>query len=180
MEDDHEVAFHRDHVSDTPMDDTLPDEINDMEVAPVGPGLPDAFMEENESLECEAHFRALQARRREEETKLELQRYHIIMDKNNVVKELLQMYRDNEAISSQKLVISFEGEQANGEGLLRELYSLFWESFFSQNCEGSNQYTLCVSPNLSEEDFIALGRLITHMFIQCGTFLVKLCLMKSC
>ena len=43
----------------------------------------------------------------------------------------------------------------------------FWELFFSRNCEGSNQYTPCVSPNLSEEDFIALGRLTTHMIIQC-------------
>lgn len=174
MEDDHEVAFHRDHVIDTPMDDTLPDEINEMEVAPIGPGLPDVFMEDDESLDCEAHFCALQGQRREEERKLEVQRYHIIVDKNNVVKELLQMYRDEEAIPSQKLVVSFEGEQANGEGLLRELYSLFWESFCSQNCEGSNQYTLCVSPNLSKEDYIVLGRLITHMFIQCGTFPVKL------
>ena len=39
---------------------------------------------------------------------------------------------------------------------------------------GNRKYTLCVSPNLSEEDFTALGRLITHMFIQCGTFPVKL------
>lgn len=147
-------------------------EVNDQtyQVAPVEPDLPEVFMEGDESEEVEAHFHTLQARRGEEE----LQRYHITVDKNNVVKQLLEMYREDEAISSKKLVVSFQGEQANGDGLLRELYSLFWESFFSQYCEGSNQYTLCVSPNLLEEDFVALGRLITHMFIQCGTFPVKL------
>ena len=107
-------------------------------------------MEGDESLEIEAHFHTLQARRKEEEAKLELQRHHVIMDENNVVKQLLEMYREDKAISNNK---------ANGDGLL---------------CEGSNQYTLCVSPNLCEEDFTALGRLITHMFIQCGTFPVKL------
>lgn len=151
-------------------------EMNDQtyQVAPVGLDLPEVIMEGDKSLGIEAHFHTLQARRREEETKLELQRHYIIVDKNDVVKQLLEMYRKDEAISNNKLVVSFEGEQANGDGLLRELYSLFWESFFSQNYEGSNQYTLCVSPNLSEEDFTALGRLITHMFIQCGTFPVKL------
>lgn len=144
------------------------------QVAPVGLDLPEVIMEGDESPGIEAHFHTLQARRREEETKLELQRHYIIVDKNDVVKLLLEMYHEDEAISNNKLVVSFEGEQANGDGLLRELYSLFWESFFSQNCEGSNQYTLCVLPNLSEEDFTALGRLITHMFIQCGTFPVKL------
>lgn len=204
MEDDHEVAFYGYHLSGETLENTLADqiedknategkvnsneghfqetdkgedrwaEINDHQVAPVGPELPEVIMEGDESLETEAHFHTLQARRGEEERKLELQRHYVIVDKNNVVKQLLEMYREDEAISNNKLVVSFEGEQANGEGLLRELYSLFWESFFSQNCEGSNQYTLCVSPNLSEEDFTALGRLITHMFIQCGTFPVKL------
>jgi len=94
------------------------------QVAPVGHDLPEVIMEGDESLEIEAHFQTLQARRREEEIKLELQRHHVIVDKNNVVKQLLEMYRKDKAISNNKLVVSFEGEQANGNELLQELYSL--------------------------------------------------------
>lgn len=72
-----------------------------------------------------AHFSTLQAQRRKEERKLKLQRYHVIVDENNVVKELLEVYCDDEAISSHKLVVSIRREQANCGGLTQKLYFPF-------------------------------------------------------
>jgi len=60
------------------------------------------------------------------------------VDKNNVVKQLLEMYRKDKAISNNKSVVSFEGEQANGNGLLQELYSLLGIVLLSKLREATN------------------------------------------
>ncbi len=64
----------------------------------------------------------------------------------------------------------FKGEDAVGDGIRREIYAVFWENFLTHYCEGVDQLAFIVSPALTLEDYVALGRLLTHQFLQTGLF----------
>lgn len=63
-----------------------------------------------------------------------------------------------------------KGDDTAHDGVRREVYSVFWDSFVSSYCEGCCRFTFSVSAALSQGDFVAIGRLLTHQFIQTGTF----------
>ena len=113
----------------------------------------------------------LEAKRKEENGKL-AESMHIVISRHDVVAELLKLYQDNEILAKQ-LVPSFQEDDATGDGVLREMYSLFWEHFLTQNCSGSSQFSLALSPQVTE-NYIAIGRIITHQFLQCASFPVQL------
>ena len=149
--------------------------------------LPDIIMEEDKPSpddprsveeESQAHFKTLEERRQREAEKLKRDE-HLVVNKQDTMKELLKRYKEDSGCwTESKLMVSFEDEDASGDGLLRELYSFLGESFIAQNCKGSSQFTFCVTPNLSPEDYSAVGQPITHQFIQCGSFPVRLA--KAC
>lgn len=60
------------------------------------------------------------------------------------------------------------------KGVLREVYSLFWDEFLSKQSDGHSEFTIPVGPNLSDEDYVILGRILSHQFIQCGTFPLRI------
>ena len=95
-----------------------------------------------------------------------------LIGRHDVVKELLSLYRD-EGILCSKLSVSFIGETALGDGVLREVFSTFWDSFLVRFCEGNKQYCFVPRPSLTDEDYLALGRIITHQFVLTGTFPVQ-------
>lgn len=72
------------------------------------------------------------------------------------------------------IVSTFEGEEASGNGVLREVYSLFWNDFIRDNCDGSSQFALKLLPQMTVEKYETIGRIITHQFLQCGSFPVQL------
>lgn len=113
---------------------------------------------------AQERYSTLETRRCNEEEKLE-SNIHLVGSKHKVMEELLERYRDNQILES-KIAVCFEEEDTSGDGLVRELYSLFWETFISQNCEGSSQFTVCVSPHLSTEDYTAVGRIIYFFSVE--------------
>ncbi|KAJ7377204.1 hypothetical protein OS493_030404 [Desmophyllum pertusum] len=50
-----------------------------------------------------------------------------------------------------------------------EKYTVFWDNFVSSYCEGCSHFTFSVSAALSQDDFVAIGRLLSHQYIQTGT-----------
>ena len=46
---------------------------------------------------------------------------------------------------------------------------MFWDNFVYCYCEGASHFTFSVSAALSQDDFVATGRILTHQFIQTGT-----------
>ena len=146
-QEDNRLVFRRE-------EDKFPSHFSDPSypVPPIEPELPNVILEgdEKDNQAMETLYSKLQARRQEEEEKLDTNKLHIIVDKSNVVNQLLEMYREDDAVSTSKLIVSFEGEESSGEGLLRKPYSLFWESFISQNCDGSPF-------SRSEKEWVILG-----------------------
>ena len=57
---------------------------------------------------------------------------------------------------------------------MRELFSTFWDCFLARFCEGNKQFAFVPRPSLTDEDYLALGRIITHQFVLTGTFPVEI------
>lgn len=81
-------------------------------------------------------FRELDAKRKEESEKL-TEKFYITITRHGVLEELLGL-NENEEVISKKIVPTFEGEEASGDGVLCKLYSLFWDDFVRENCDGSS------------------------------------------
>ncbi|CAH3196630.1 unnamed protein product [Porites evermanni] len=97
----------------------------------------------------------------------------VIIDRHDAVNELSALYSDKDILDC-KLSVSFADENALGDGTLREVYSLFWDSFVARFCEGSRQFAVIPNPSLSDENYQALGRIITHQLVLTGTFPIQL------
>ena len=105
---------------------------------------------------------------------------HVIVSKENIVSDLISIYNDR-TILQKKIACTIEGEDALGDGVLREVYSLFWEAFLT-DCDGYSEHPIPILPNLTQEDYKSIGRIITHQFLLCGTFPVKVsqaCMQQS-
>ena len=96
----------------------------------------------------------------------------VLLDRHDVVNELLALYKDD-GILCTKLSLSFLDETALGDGVLREVFSTFWDSFLARFCEGNKQFVFTPRPSLTDEDYVAVGRIITHQFVLTGTFPVQ-------
>ena len=120
-------------------------------------------------------YSSLEQRRRDSEAELvsQLPEKFITVSRHNVVKELLEIYQDPQ-VCEHKLVAFFEEDSGSGDGVLREIYSIFWAEFLTQSCEGSSQFALSITPAMQAQDYVTLGRILTHGFIQCGSFPVQL------
>ena len=59
-------------------------------------------------------------------------------------------------------------------GVLRESYSIFWDDLLAQKSTGDSEFTIPISPHFSCEDYESIGRMITHQFVQCASFPVRI------
>ena len=52
-------------------------------------------------------------------------------------------------------------------------WDCFWDCFLARFCEGNTQFVFVPRPSLTDEDYVAVGRIITHQFVLTGTFPVQ-------
>ncbi len=129
------------------------------------------------SRESLRHFDCLQEKRQKLVEKLQAGEF-VIIDKSNIVAEVMNLYR-NEGTVDRHIIVSFEEDQATGDGLIREMFSLFWETFLANNGEGLNHYTFILQPGTLLEEYVILGRIISHQFLLCGTIPVQVTICHS-
>ena len=91
-----------------------------------------------------------------------------VINRANVIQEVMDFYQ-SKTVVDKKLTVCFDDDHATGDGVLREMFSLFWDSFLSRNGEGANQFMFTLQPGMHLEDYEILGRIISHQFILCGT-----------
>ena len=140
--------------------DFLPDQLlsNDPELSP-------------SSRETHQHLDCLQRKRERLVERLQAGGI-VLIDKSNIVTEVMSLYR-NEDIVDQSLSVSFDEDQATGDGLIKEMFSLFWDAFLASNGEGSSHFTFSLQPGMALEEYVILGRIISHQFLLCGTIPVQ-------
>lgn len=90
------------------------------------------------------------------------------VSRHNCVKDMLTHFRQ-QSIADGKICLSVKGQHAVANGVLREVYSVFWDSSVSSYCKGSSHFTFPVTAAKSQDDFVAIGRILTHQVIETGT-----------
>jgi len=93
----------------------------------------------------------------------------IEINRHNCVEDMLKVY-SSEDVKKSRLSLIFKDEGGYGDGVLREVYSTFWDSFASSYCEGSSNFAFSVSAAITPDNYVGMGRMLTHQFIQTGTF----------
>lgn len=83
------------------------------------------------------------------------------VSRHNCVKDMLTHFRQ-QSVADSKLCLLFKGQHA-------VVYSVFWDRSVSNYCEGSSHFTFPVTAAKSQDDFVAIGRILTHQFIETGT-----------
>lgn len=95
---------------------------------------------------------------------------NVCIPKEDVVKELIQLYKDESILKSEQVMQFSDQEDTVGSGVLRETYSFFWDYLLANNTIGETEFTIPLTPDLNFEDYISIGRIMTYQFVQCSTF----------
>ena len=97
----------------------------------------------------------------------------MIVNKESIGHDHISICKDP-GILENNVVVGIEGAEASGDGVLREVISLVWQSFLSKR-DGDSEHSILILPNLNQEDYVSIGRALTHQFVHCGMFPVKVC-----
>ena len=140
--------------------------------------IPDILLEEDEPLSetnraSKEQYNHLEKKRKAAYDQLKDVR-NVKVRKDNIAKDLFQLYKDPSIIDSRLLIEIAGQEDAVGSGVLREAYSLFWDNLLTNNTMGETEFTIPIAPHFTCEDYVSIGRIITHQFIQCGAFPVRI------
>lgn len=126
----------------------------------------------DEVLRSGSNYRSLEEKRKKasdalhEDSLITIRRDHIVTD-------LLSAYQDQD-LTSKRLLVTIENDDAYGSGVAREMYALFWDTLLSQYAEGDGEFTIPILLTLTAEDYTNLGRILTHQFVQFGAFPVRI------
>ena len=71
-----------------------------------------------------------------------------IINRHNCVKDMLALFKEH-GIANCNLCFVFEGENASGQGVIREVYSVFWDNFVYSYCEGASHFTFCLCSSVT-------------------------------
>lgn len=99
---------------------------------------------------------------------------NVRVTKENIVRDLIELYKDPSIVNCRLLLEIAGQEDAVGNGVLREAYSLFWDNLLANNTMGETEFTIPMTPHFTPEDYVSIGRIITHQFVQCSAFPVRI------
>lgn len=124
---DKEVSFYEGQDCPELLDETIEDGYR---LLPITPEPPNILLSGEELVSAQDDLDELEAKRVAESETLK-DKLYITVSRHEVLTELLRLYADDQ-VFSKKIVPTFEGENSSGDGVLCELYSLFWEDFLRE------------------------------------------------
>ena len=138
--------------------------------------IPDVLLEDDNPLsESERsdkeHYSHLEVKRKSAYDNLVDVR-NVKVTKENIVRDLIELYKDPSIVNCRLLMAIAGQEDAVGKGVLREAYSLFWDNLLANNTMGETEFTIPLAPHFTT--YVSIGRIITHQFVQCSPFLVRI------
>lgn len=97
-----------------------------------------------------------------------------MVDRQNIVKDMLSVYKSNCNDSlGQYPDLQFRGETGIGSGAEDDVFRAFWDMFFTTYGDGNAERVPLVTADMTAEDFQAMGKIITHMFIKFKGFPIQ-------
>lgn len=139
---DKEVSFYEGQDCPELLDETIEDGYR---LLPITPEPPNILLSGEELVSAQDDLDELEAKRVAESETLK-DKLYITVSRHEVLTELLRLYADDQ-VFSKKIVPTFEGENSSGDGVLCELYSLFWEDFLRERENYNRARTVAVAPN---------------------------------
>ena len=96
---------------------------------------------------------------------------HAVISRENVYRDMINLYKKRNIVNH-KLQLSFENEEAYGDGVNRDAFSCFFSSIYTK-MDGSTERV--PRSNFDEEDLVITGKIITHAFVLCNIFPFEIC-----
>ena len=115
-------------------------------------------------------YNLLQQERIQEYEKLKPLIYATV-SRENIYHDMINLYKKRNTTTHQ-LQLSFDNEEASGDGVTRDAFSAFFASVYSK-MDGSNERV--PRTIVDDDDLVAVGKAITHAFILCNIFPFEIC-----
>ena len=109
-------------------------------------------------------YNLLQQERIQEYEKLKPLIYATV-SRENIYYDMINLYKKRNTANHQ-LQLSFDNEEASGDGVTRDAFPAFFASFYSKMDESSERVPRTI---VDDDDLVAVGEAITHAFIMCFT-----------
>ena len=93
------------------------------------------------------------------------------VSRENIYHDMINLYKKRNTANHQ-LQLSFDNEEASGDGVTRDAFSAFFASVYSK-MDGSNERV--PRTIVDDDDLVAAGKVITHVFIMCNIFPFEIC-----
>ena len=90
----------------------------------------------------------------------------------NIIKDLLQFYKDHQDVTSYRPSFAFKEELAFGDGVNKDTFSSFYQCFFAKHFDGVDAKVPSV--NIGDEECLIFGRIISHAYISFGIFPIQI------
>jgi hypothetical protein len=94
--------------------------------------------------------------------------FEIVVHRGQVLRELIKIFKENSDLDFEKDIITASIVFPNGEkeqaydsgGVLRDLFTEFWDNFYEQCTTGTNLKVPCLRHDMEAADWKAVGRII--------------------
>ncbi|XP_052231899.1 uncharacterized protein LOC127845185 [Dreissena polymorpha] len=95
----------------------------------------------------------------------------ITVDRDNIVDDVLTLYRSKPDIIHHRLNVTFEGEEAalDLDGLTREMFSCFFLAMFLKMFSGrTHKLPMVDTRTLFNDTLVIVGKIISHAYVLCN------------
>ena len=113
--------------------------------------------------DCTVLYNLLQQMREEEKNKLKSERKYLY--------DMIDLYKKKKT-STHQLQLSFDNEDAYGDGVTRDAFSGFFTSVYMK-MDGCTERV--PRSSIDDDELIIIGKVITHAFITCNIFPFEIC-----
>lgn len=93
----------------------------------------------------------------------------LIVRRDFVFEDIVNFFSDKE-VFDYRFEVSFDGENAEGDGVGREAFDIFINELLLKNFDGREQYLPVMMADVTEDDYEHIGSIIFHFFLNFGVF----------
>ncbi len=99
------------------------------------------------------------------------------INRKNILKDVIGLYRDSNIINEYPIVIKFVGEIGiDAGGIQRDMFSSFWTETYSELFEGQNILIPMIHPQTELSYLPIIGKIISHCYLISGILPVRIAL----
>lgn len=99
----------------------------------------------------------------------------ILLNRQDVFGKLMYLYGKDRNLLSYQIKVLLEDESGVGDGVTREVYSIFIEHLLQVAYEGREEFSPIILAEFGKEEYDVVGKILYHFFINFALFPVQFC-----